>query len=486
MWKDFLLAFSFTNMAFVNLWTKFFYGEKYYNKLFPTTNSYLALMINELLFTLVFWGGIQLVRRLNKRYVTAAAKFFVCFMTLCFINVVILDLRDTIPNFNDTLVKDIIILATIGLIIKKWMTKTVLKFLQIFAPFILIIWGQSVFGIYQDLTAKKPVEPVIAASPVSQTSPRVLWMLFDEMDQRIAFKERPAAIKLPEFDRLRGQSLYAVNAYPPADSTMCSLPSLISGKVVTGASFETIDRMLLNFQGESGTVNWGNAPSIFRDARRLKLNTAMIGEFLPYSRLLRGQLNYSYWTPYKYDYVPARDTLGANISAQLFGLFHSVNLHYRQHQISYRETMKSAKQVVADPKYGLIFIHFPIPHGPYFAGQPWWDRSEKGYAGNLMLADRSLGELRRLMEKKGVWDSTTVISSSDHWLRNYDFDGKMEKRVPYLIKFPGQKTMTTFKPDFNTVLTKDLVLAIYRGEVGSPEQAARWLENHRSSTTFIP
>jgi hypothetical protein len=485
MWKDFLLAFSFTNMAFVNLWTKFFYGEKYYNKFFPTTNSYLALMINELLFTLVFWGGIQLVRRINKRYVTAVAKFFVCFMTLCFINVVILDLRDTLPNFNDTLIKDIIILATIVLIVKKWMTKTVLKFLQIFAPFILVIWGQSILGIYQDLTVKKPVEPVVAG-PAASAPSRVLWMIFDEMDQRIAFKERPASIKLPEFDRLRNQAFYATNAYPPSDSTLHSLPSLISGKIVTGAGFQTINRMNLTFQGESQTFNWGDAPSVFKEARKLKLNTAMIGEFLPYPRLLAGQLNYSYWTAYKYDYVPARDSLFANISAQLFGLFHSANLHYHQHRISYREIMDASGQVVADPKYGLVFIHFPIPHGPYFAGQPWWDRSEKGYAGNLMLADRSLGELRKLMEEKGMWDSTTVISSSDHWLRNYDFDGKMEKRVPYLIKFPGQKKMTTFTPDFNTVLTKDLVLAICHGEVDSPDEAARWLMSHRSPKTFIP
>jgi hypothetical protein len=38
----------------------------------------------------------------------------------------------------------------------------------------------------------------------------------------------------------------------------------------------------------------------------------------------------------------------------------------------------------------------------------------------------------------------------------------------------------TFDPQFNTVLTHDLLLAILRGEVSDTRGAAAWLDQHRS------
>ena len=35
------------------------------------------------------------------------------------------------------------------------------------------------------------------------SQPRVVWLIFDELDERVAFAARPANLSLPEFDRLR-------------------------------------------------------------------------------------------------------------------------------------------------------------------------------------------------------------------------------------------------------------------------------------------
>src|SRR6185437_12281562 len=41
---------------------------------------------------------------------------------------------------------------------------------------------------------------------------RFLWLVFDELDQGIAFERRPVSVHLPELDRLRAQSFTASNS----------------------------------------------------------------------------------------------------------------------------------------------------------------------------------------------------------------------------------------------------------------------------------
>src|SRR5262245_15945466 len=49
----------------------------------------------------------------------------------------------------------------------------------------------------------------VAPAPLNKTPPslrRVVWIVFEELDQRIAFEARPTGLELPELDRLRRES----------------------------------------------------------------------------------------------------------------------------------------------------------------------------------------------------------------------------------------------------------------------------------------
>src|SRR2546423_46880 len=61
----------------------------------------------------------------------------------------------------------------------------------------------------------RPVDPAPRAQP-ARSLRRVVWLMFDELDQRITFEARPPGLELPELDRLRRESLYADAARPPA------------------------------------------------------------------------------------------------------------------------------------------------------------------------------------------------------------------------------------------------------------------------------
>ena len=109
-----------------------------------------------------------------------------------------------------------------------------------------------------------------------------------------------------------------------------------------------------------------------------------------------------------------------------------------------------------------------------------------GYFNNLVLADRTLAQLRQALEKSGEWDSTWVIVSADHsWRYSREYDGQRDYRVPFLIDPPGKTEAVTYSQPFNTAITRRLILAILQGQITNSTQAvADWLAvNARSRPT---
>jgi len=106
-----------------------------------------------------------------------------------------------------------------------------------------------------------------------------------------------------------------------------------------------------------------------------------------------------------------------------------------------------------------------------------------GYFGNLVLADRALGELRASMETAGTWDNTAIIVSSDHhWHKSYLYDNQVNPRgVPFLLKLPDQSTGITYQNKFNTVLTRDLISELMSGEINDYQKVSQWLDNNTAN-----
>jgi hypothetical protein len=246
----------------------------------------------------------------------------------------------------------------------------------------------------------------------------------------------------------------------------------------------------VRFKGAREAVNFSSLPNVFSRARQIGIDSAVVGWYLPYCRLLNRDITSCSWFPMGQGYVVyqggfldlfQQEGLGPLTFEDLTattGRYYAASLSASL----MNETLRAVRSSTAS----LFFIHLFGGHGPYF-----FSRTNSGfYKGGakpslyfeaLSLIDVSIGEIRKELEAAGRWDSTTLIFSTDHPLRNVS-DGKKDPRIPFIIKLAGSSKAVTWAPQFNTVVTSDLVLAILRGDVRTHEQIGAWLAGHGNHT----
>src|SRR5262245_37209965 len=147
--------------------------------------------------------------------------------------------------------------------------------------------------------AAGPVWRWVDPAPLGRTAPslrRVVWVVLEELDQRIAFEARPIGLELPELDRLRRESLCADAARPPAGATEISMPALITGHAVVAVTPTSPNDLELRFK-EGTAALWSAHPNVFSRARAMGYDTAVIGWDLPYPRVLGSALGLADWRP---------------------------------------------------------------------------------------------------------------------------------------------------------------------------------------------
>jgi hypothetical protein len=332
--------------------------------------------------------------------------------------------------------------------------------------------------------AAGPVWPQVDPTPLKRTPPslrRVVWLVFEELDQRLTFEARPAGLELPELDRLRRESLYAVGARPPAGTTEVSMPALITGRPVVAVAPFSPNELELTF-ADGKRARWSAHANVFTRARTLGYDTALIGWHLPYPRVLGGSLALADWRPSAAYEGVRGDTFGEAMWNQWASLAPPVNLR-RLSARRFEELGDLAIRAATDGRFGLVLLHLPVPqppgiYDPATGRLTSWNFTGAGggYLDNLALADRMLAQLRRGLDRAHLGDRTWLVVTSDRWWRtSQQYDGHVDHRVPFLVRPPDGGRATHVDMAFNTLGTHDLVLAILRGSVSDTADAAAWL-----------
>lgn len=490
--NDAIIALSLANLCFISAWFGPLYDADlgFFNRLPVIPPTLLALTTNILWFALLAWLVMQARRRFQNGVLHLAIHLVFLFALLMVAD----RLRAAFnPKFNlEQLVRQpagALVAVVVGAVVL-WKHRQIAK---VGALIVAILSPMAVFNLgriallclgvtHLRQAGEDPALPPLG--PVHENQPRVVWIIFDEMDYRLVFEKPPAGFQFPEFDRLRNESLFATKAFPPTDGTILSMPSLIIGRQVRMTTLTNSSDLALTFADTDGMVEWSTLPSVFSSARQLGVNTALVGWYIPYGRVLHRDLNYCSWYPYP-AFEPSRSTtFGKSMLRQIECL--SGPLHIRQGFVDmYHKSMNDSLSLVTNAIYGLILLHLYPPHAPglYLPDKDHFSLVSQprahAYLNNLVLADRSFGQLRRTMEQSGQWNKTWVILSADHsWRESRIYDGQRDFRIPFLVKPPGVNGSMTYEQQFNTTLTRDLIQAILHGGVTNQQNVAVWLDAH--------
>jgi sulfatase-like protein len=498
MLKDLARALSLANLCFIAAWVGVL--DTTYN--IPGFDQYLGIIIDVLLLGALFWVAITLARRVRSQLALRIARLVFPLVLLLPLNGVIQILA---PDRKALIELAVVVLAIViitlsdarpwdHLIIRSAATTTAVLF-----PFFVITMGQAVWSLTK-FSDEPKAPPVLARK---ETDQRVIWLVFDEMDYQIGFAKRPDTLQLPEFDRFQRQSIFASRAYPPGETTGISMPALISGKSVAKTDPVSPSRIMITFTGSQEPVNWGTQPNLFSEAREAGFNTALVGWYIPYCRVIGETLTSCAWQESGPNTLPEGMFAAAESLVETIPLsaIFEVRLGIRQaldrrnHLKVLTTVLESTKKAVVDPDLQLILAHLPVPHPPGIYNRhkdEFQLDAGSSYLDNLHLADRVLGELRRLMEDAGMWKGATVLVTSDHgfrtgtWRGTYAWasedeetlPGQTDHRVPFMLKLAGQEHSLEYNAEFNTIITHDLLLALLKRELTGVDDVTNWIKAH--------
>jgi hypothetical protein len=352
-----------------------------------------------------------------------------------------------------------------------------------------------------------------ALAPALPGTPRirVVWVIFDELSEAVAFEQRPPTLRLPNLDRLRAESFYAVAASSPSDETLISMPALILGEELAEAQPLGPDDLQLRAPGRTVWFPWVAVPNLFDTARGLGFNTAVAGWYHPYGRVLNRSLTRCYWVAMlrppgieePFEIRPVTGAAGERqwwqfASLPLIGhLWSELPSAHRRTERTKRFLflLEHARELAADPSIGLVLLHLPVPHPPAIYSRSKHALTTDGplsYLDNVALADETLGALRQAIEQAGLWDRTALLISADHgwrtrmWSRSPDWTAEEQaashndtSAVPFLLRLPGQISALRYDRPFNTVITRQILTRMLSGQLTSAEQLPNLIEGIR-------
>jgi hypothetical protein len=388
----------------------------------------------------------------------------------------------------------------------------------VFLPFLGVTAARSLWAVGAVAAGPDPPPGVALAPPQSapRGAPRVIWIVMDEFDYRLAFDERPESVALPAFDRLRGESLFATQASAPAWRTLLSMPALINGKYVAEAAPQSASELSIRFEGERESKEWSRLPNLFSRTHERGGNVAVVGFYHPYCQLFPTALSRCSVEPFLTSW--GQPTLGTAMRAQWGSLLADVPalavlglgdlvrpwrddpfmLGLRNSLLGLnRQLLEAARPLLGRRDLQLVLIHLAVPHPPGVFDRRTNTASispEVNYLDNLELADQTLAELRELAEETGTWHDSTWIISSDHWWKSNFWAGEpgwtqeearldvgeKDQRIPFIVKLAGARDAVEYRRPLNTVLSADLIETLWSDPWSSHRELAAWLASRAS------
>ncbi len=508
--RDALAALSLANLTFARTWNELLTYSKeqaFFFHSLPTSKQAAAAAVNVLLLSVFMYCVIRLMRKVSHRWGDRAAVLLLPLLIAPAFNSISGILSAVAPalapqNWLRQLdaggILALCLVATSFLYIGWRWPDWILKGSAWMIINLILLLPLEMAGVAWHFATDKSelyrTRPPAGYLPPRVDSPNVVILLIDELDYRLLFENRPSGLNLPEFDRLRSESLSASHAFPPGKITQVSVPSLLVGKRFLRTDTMGPDQLTGDPAGGGSRVPIGANDNIFASVRRMGMNTSVIGWYLPYCRLFSSVLSYCSW----YDMGTRLNVEGDSF---IHDLVNQAQAPYEtatyspfpqsvlgKHRIfNARGMERDLRRLLEVPNPGFVFIHHVATHAPYV-----YDRATKGftlknspitgYVDGLAWADIVLGTVRQKLEEAGNWNNTILLVTADHSFRaSRQLDGKWDPRVPWILKMPGNNKRIDYETPIHTIVTRRFVEAVVSGLIKTQDDEVNWLRANEAS-----
>lgn len=278
----------------------------------------------------------------------------------------------------------------------------------------------------------------------------IFFIVFDELSYQYLYESEEVKADYKSIKNFSDDAKNFHLAYAPGVATLQSMPSYVAGKQLDGVQISQGEIRSVNKNGEL----IGNPfldENIFTLAKSFGFQTALMGWYHNYCAYLYEELDFCRaFSLYKF--VSKKDgfSLANSFGTNLILLPYQKPFGYLKIQSSMRSHANTVANILASSKYAMEkfdrsfqFLHFPIPHSPFiFDGSQYvfksdaYIQTDKNYYEQLVLVDNVFGEFVAGLKRLGIYNSSTIILTSDHNYRIM-FDDDEDARVPLLIKSKG-------------------------------------------------
>ena len=363
----------------------------------------------------------------------------------------------------------------------------------IFSPIALIVAWQ--FTQYPEWAT--PVETPRSSQPARAANPVFIFVC----DEWSYARSTERGEFLPLFKHVKEFAAQAITfdfAQSPGPRTDVSIPRLLWQRdddltITAGQTW---------WPAKGGRTPTGDAPNLFASAQARGYNTALLGFYLPYRKMLGGHVDYcaSYLEHPKpvtfatkvranalrnvtFQHDPLSRRASRALEQSVLPLSRTAfSAHWEKiNRALQRETLGLIQQ---SPPNEFAFIHLPLPHCPWvfnpdgtYRGPYRGERMShdvEGYRRHLAYLDVVLGQFFAEMKRAGKFDDALIIVTSDHsWRLDYTFDGQLQdgedlRHVPLFIKVPGQHEARRVAKKFELLQLGPIIDAVMRGQ---PDEA---------------
>ena len=440
-----LVALSLANLLLIRIWTELL-GER----LEPTPPVWCAAaLVNLALLTALIWAVIRWGSDLGRGVLTVVSVALLAKELALSAGHAAASWKATAAGVIESGMRrgwlwPAALLALAWLAWVAWRTRRVewtASALVMLSPMVFVTAGRAGWQVLVQPPAPKTLTQ--SANTAFRPGPRVVWIIFDELDERVAFAQRPAALLLPALDAFRAESIVFRQAISPSNSTVISIPALLG---------QVFERPGLR----AGLVGWHL--SYCRDYGSRLANCqawAMDRQLNSYGQGLANVV---------------RNQWRSLFESSLYSFF-GQSLALEAHARTVVEMEEAAAGLAARRDLNLVFLHLPTPHSPYIYDAVRRDLSAtnqdaRGYLGNLELADRVFASIRASLTASGLWSQTHVLVSGDHGFRQaykIGYSGE-DRHVPFMWKPAGEVKAREVDQRFETGGTAGLVSRLLDGE----------------------